>query len=86
MFNFFKTNNRPKTNDQGPTTLKLSGLHCTSCAVNIDLALEDLQGVTNSKTNYAKSETQVNFDPEQVTLEVIKAEIKKLGYQVHESH
>ncbi len=62
--------------------LKLSGLHCSSCAVNIDLTLEDLQGVKNSSTNYAKSETKITFDSKITNLDSIKTTIHNLGYQV----
>lgn len=60
--------------------LKLSGLHCTSCAVNIDMTLEDLPGVS-SKTSYQKSETEVTFDPAKTDLKSIKKIITDLGYQ-----
>ena len=64
------------------TTLKVCGLHCTSCAVNIDLTVEDIPGVKNSSTSYAKSESQVTFDPSKTDLESIKKTIHNLGYQV----
>lgn len=65
------------------TKLKLSGLHCTSCAVNIDLTVEDIPGVKNSDTNYAKSESEVTFDPAQTNIKAIKNAIHNLGYQVN---
>lgn len=82
MFNFSK----PKTIDENITTvtLKLSGLHCTSCALNIDLTLEDIPGVKSSKTNYAKSETKIVFDPSVINLKSIKKAIVNLGYSVVE--
>ena len=61
------------------TVLSLKGLHCTSCAVDIDLTLEDLPGV-KATTNYAKSETKIEFDPTQTTIEKIKSTISALGY------
>ncbi len=78
MFNFFKKDNHC---DCQKLNLKLSGLHCTSCAINIDLTLEDLEGVTNSKTNYARSVTTIDFDPEKIDTQKIITEIKKLGYE-----
>lgn len=78
MFNFF--NKKPAENTQ-QITLSLSGMHCSSCAVNIDLSLEDLDGVVNSKTNYARSIAVIDFDPKKADLEKIIAEINKLGYQ-----
>lgn len=59
-------------------TLKIFGMHCTSCAFNIDGELEDLDGVKESSTNYAKQLTEVVFDPVKVTSEAIIAAIKKL--------
>lgn len=95
MFNFFKFH--PPAGGSKPSvipakagihsetteslTLHLSGLHCTSCAVNIDLALEDLPGV-QAKTNYAKSETKIEYDPSQTTLDTIYFTIRDLGYSI----
>lgn len=65
-------------------TLKISGMHCTSCATNIDLALEDIPGIVNADTNYQKMVTKVRFDPEQVSLDLIYSQIAKLGYQAED--
>lgn len=46
---------------------KINGMHCASCALNIDLDLEDLSGVKSSKTSYAKSESEIEYDPDQVS-------------------
>lgn len=82
MFNFFKPASRDTvTPGTKSVTLHLSGLHCTSCAVSIDLALEDLPGV-KSTTNYAKSVTTVEYDPQKTTLHAIHAVILDLGYQI----
>lgn len=56
---------------------KVVGMDCTSCAFNIDGILEDLDGVKESQTNYAKQLTEVTFDSEKITsvkiLKVVKA-------------
>ena len=56
-------------------------MHCTSCAMNIDFELEDLEGVKEAKTHYAKQTSVVSFDPEKVTQEQMIAVITKLGYE-----
>jgi len=61
-------------------TFKIQGMHCTSCALNIDFDLEDLEGVKSSKTNYAKEQTEVEFDEEKVDSQQILGQIKKSGY------
>lgn len=60
--------------------LKISGMHCTSCAMSIDGDLEDnVKGVKASNTNYAKGETEVEYE-EEVKVEQIIIQIKETGY------
>ena len=56
-------------------------MHCSSCAITIDMDLEDLDGVKMSKTSYAKAETEIEFDPEKVTDSKVLETIKKSGYE-----
>jgi copper chaperone CopZ len=58
----------------------ISGMHCSSCAMNIDFDLEDIDGVKSVNTNYARQETEVEFDEEKVGLALILEQIKKTGY------
>lgn len=62
--------------------IRIDGMHCTSCAMTIDFDLEDLEGVKSSKTNYAKQESEVEFDEEKVQLQQIFETIEKTGYKV----
>lgn len=61
--------------------LKISGMHCTACSMNIDFDLEDLDGIKSAKTNYAKQESEIEFDEEKVNLKKITETIKKTGYE-----
>lgn len=62
--------------------LKINGMHCTSCAINIDGDLEDnIKGVKSAKTNYAKQECEVEFEEDKVVIEQIVTQIKETGYQ-----
>ncbi len=58
---------------------KISGMHCASCAMNIDGELEDMGA--ESKTIYARSETEVRFDESKISIESIIGAIRKLGYE-----
>ncbi|MDP9373311.1 MAG: cation transporter [Chloroflexota bacterium] len=60
--------------------LRIEGMHCASCAMAIDLDLEDVAGVEEARTNYARAETQVAFDPASVNLEAIIDVIRRAGY------
>lgn len=55
-------------------------MHCSSCAMDIDGELED-SGVEESRTSYAKSVTEVKFDPGKVNEKQIVSIIKKLDYR-----
>ncbi len=63
-------------------TLKIIGMHCTSCAINIDLELEELNGVGESVTSYAKMVTKVSYDSNIVKLEKIVEVLNLLKYEV----
>lgn len=60
--------------------LKIGGMHCTSCSMNIDMDLEELEGVKKAHTSYAKQETEVEFDPEKISIDKVMETIKKTGY------
>ena len=62
-------------------TLKITGMHCTSCAINIDFELEDLDGVTDARTDYARQKSVITFDEQKVKPDQIIAIITKLGYE-----
>ncbi len=62
--------------------LNIKGMHCTSCAMNIDFDLEDLEGIIKSHTNYVKQETEIEYNENKVKFEDIILRIQKIGYKV----
>ena len=60
--------------------LKISGMHCASCAMNIDGELEDTEGVVESSTSYKNQETEVEFDDMKVNPQQIVEIVKNTGY------
>jgi len=69
------------TEAQDKTILKVDGMTCHNCAINISKGLEK-KGVTNVNASFANGEVSYNSLPENFTFEELKAEINKLGYQV----
>jgi copper chaperone CopZ len=59
---------------------KIAEMDCAACAISIDGDLEEKEGIKTAKTNYAKSQTEVTFDPEKVTEAEMLQIIKKAGY------
>ena len=60
-------------------TFRVEGMHCGSCALLIDDALEDLPGVRSTQTSMKKGRSTVELDPTTSPAEVIAA-ITDLGY------
>lgn len=60
--------------------LKINGMHCSSCAMNIDFDLEDLEGVKSARTNYAKSISEVEFDADKISEDDVVKQIRETGY------
>ena len=61
--------------------LKVEGMHCSSCASDIDLDLEEIKGVKSSKTHFAKQIMEVEFDEDHISLGKIIDMISKKGYK-----
>ena len=61
------------------------GMHCASCAVNIESFLSQLDGVKHASVNYASEILSIEFDESKVSISDIKKEVKKLGYDLSES-
>ncbi len=60
---------------------KIEGMHCTSCAMNIDFDLEDMTGIKSAKTSYAKQACEVEYDTEKISEDAIINSIKNTGYK-----
>lgn len=67
-------------------TLKITGMHCVSCTINIDGELEDTKGVQEANTNFVKAQTTVTYDETIVEDKDIIKIIKNLGYDAQISN
>jgi copper chaperone len=63
------------------TKLKVSGMHCGNCALSVDDALEELEGVKKSSTSFARGRTKLEYDETKVDLDTVRSVIAELGYQ-----
>ena len=62
--------------------IKTNGMHCKSCEMLIQDALEELDGIQSAKADNTAGIVIVEFDPAKTSLELIKSAIKKQGYEV----
>ncbi|WP_109509773.1 heavy-metal-associated domain-containing protein [Nocardioides speluncae] len=58
----------------------VDGMHCASCTLLIDEALEDLDGVHRSTTSLRKRRTVVEYDPTTCSPHAVVAAIAEAGY------
>ncbi|MBD3247722.1 heavy metal translocating P-type ATPase [Candidatus Falkowbacteria bacterium] len=65
-------------------TIKIGGMHCASCASNITKNLAKMEGVVDSKVNFATETAKVEFDGSKANLEEIKKTIVNTGYKIIE--
>ncbi len=61
--------------------LKIKGMTCASCVTRIERALKKLPGVLDASVNLATEKAKVDFEPGKTGVPVIKAAIRKLGYE-----
>ena len=61
--------------------LKIEGMHCNSCVMNVEFDLEDVEGVKSAKASLVKQECEVEFDEEKIGEQIIIETIQKTGYQ-----
>ena len=59
---------------------KITGMDCVACALTIDGDLEEREGIKAAKTNYAKAQTEVEFNDTKISEKEILAVLKKAGY------
>ncbi|BAZ19335.1 cadmium-translocating P-type ATPase [Nostoc sp. LEGE 06077] len=67
-------------------TLQVGGMDCGSCAKTIEVALQQLHGVTEATVNFTTGKARVSYDPEILSEKSIYNQIKGLGYTIEQSH
>ena len=70
-----------KTSNEPTLRFRIQGMHCSSCAMNIDNALEEADGIKKSTTNYARQETVIQYDPTKISAPDCIKLIKGIGYE-----
>ena len=64
--------------------LKISGMHCASCAVNIENNLKKEKGIKSANVNFASEKLYLEFNSIEINIAKVKKIIEKLGYKAIE--
>lgn len=62
--------------------IKISGMSCASCAINVEKSLQTLEGVDKAHVNLGTEEATVEYDPEKLKLTELEDAVEDAGYGV----
>ncbi|HSA37659.1 MAG TPA: heavy metal translocating P-type ATPase [Methanoregula sp.] len=62
--------------------LKITGMHCATCAVNIEESLSKIKDVEKAQVNFGTDTAHVEFDPKNVSIHDLEKAVKEAGYDV----
>lgn len=63
-------------------TIPVVGMACASCSANVERKLNSLPGITSATVSLPGRSALVDYDPEQISLMDMKAEINGIGYNL----
>lgn len=63
-------------------TIAVIGMACAGCAANVERRLNELNGISSAAVNFAARTALVEYDPKVITLQMMKEEIIKAGYDL----
>ena len=63
-------------------TIPVIGMACSACSANIEKKLNTLKGVNSASVSLPGRSALIDFDPQVISLEKMKAEINALGYDL----
>jgi copper chaperone CopZ len=57
-------------------------MECPNCSMNLERIEDKLKGVLFAEASYRREQMVVEYDERLIDLDQIKAEVKRLGYEV----
>lgn len=63
-------------------TLKVNGMSCGGCAINVAGALKAVEGVNDAHVSLENREATVDYDETRTSSEQLKSAVRHAGYEV----
>ena len=63
-------------------TLDIAGMHCASCALNVENSLKKVEGVSRAAVNFATEKAYVEYDPSALSVHDLERVVEHAGYSV----
>lgn len=70
--------------DVSQVSLDIMGMHCASCAANIEKAMNKQNGIINASVNIATNRGTFSYNTREISLSELKKVIIDLGYEVRD--
>ena len=67
--------------DIGKCDIKITGMHCASCARNIEKKLKNEKGVINASVSYSAGSSSIEYDSKKINEKELAGIINKMGYK-----
>ena len=64
------------------TTLRITGMHCASCAAGTEKSLQALEGVSRASVNIATEKATVEYDPAVISEADLKKAVEEAGFGI----
>ena len=67
--------------------VNVTGMHCTSCAMNIENKLKEKEGINQANVSYSTGQANIEYSPEKIDKKEILDSIEESGYKgffIHE--
>ncbi len=65
-------------------TVKVEGMSCDHCRMNVENALKSLDGILQVKVSLEKNKADITYDPSKVTFDKMKSAVDDAGYKIVE--
>lgn len=62
--------------------IPIANMHCSSCVVRVELALEMTPGIVSARANLGPNAVDVEYQPEKVSFDGIRRAIESAGYRI----
>ena len=67
-------------------TYKIKGMHCASCAVNIEKTFKKTEGVESAEVNYGTETAKITYNESKTDPKSLSQKIEPLGYSLVVNH
>lgn len=62
--------------------LRVEGITCSGCAVDVAAALKSTDGILDAEANYSEGTVTVDYHPDEIDEREVLARVRKLGLRL----